>query len=121
GAIFSGIGCAVLILVNVLFVPKYGYIACAWGGFAGYGTAMILSYIVGQKYYPIPYALKSIAFYVAIAGALFAAMVLVPTKGMWLTTLYRTVLLLVFAAVIYKHEHLAPLMKKLPVVGRFFR
>ena len=121
GAIFSGIGCAVLILVNVLFVPKYGYIACAWGGFAGYGTAMLLSYLVGQKYYPIPYPMKSIAFYVAVAAALFAAMMLVPTQGMWLTTIYRTVLLMVFAAVIYKREHLAPLMKKLPLVGRFFR
>ena len=52
GAIFSGIGCAVLFAVNILFVPRYGYIACAWGGFAGYLTAMLLSYIVGQKYYP---------------------------------------------------------------------
>ena len=121
GAIFSGIGCAVLILVNVLFVPKYGYIACAWGGFAGYGTSMILSYLVGQKYYPIPYPMKAIASYVAVAAALFAAMVLVPTKGMWLTTIYRTALLMVFAAVIYKREHLGPLFKKLPVVGRLFR
>ena len=39
GAYFSGIGCAVLIAINVIFVPIYGYIACAWAGFAGYGTA----------------------------------------------------------------------------------
>ena len=42
GAYFSGIGCAVLIAINVIFVPVYGYIACAWAGFAGYGTAMLL-------------------------------------------------------------------------------
>ena len=47
GAYFSGIGCVVLIAINVLFVPRYGYMACAWAGFAGYATAMILSYIVG--------------------------------------------------------------------------
>ena len=58
GAIFSGIGCAVLLVVNVVFVPRYGYMACAWGGFAGYGVAMLMSYIVGQKYYPINYPLK---------------------------------------------------------------
>ena len=65
--------------------------------------------------------MKAIASYVAVAAALFAAMVLVPTKGMWLTTIYRTALLMVFAAVIYKREHLGPLFKKLPVVGRLFR
>lgn len=43
GAWFSGIGCLVLIAVNVLFIPDYGYMACAWAGFAGYGTAMVLS------------------------------------------------------------------------------
>ena len=46
GAVFSAIGCVVLLAINFIFVPKYGYMACAWGGFAGYGTCMILSYIV---------------------------------------------------------------------------
>ena len=70
GAWFSGIGCAVLIAVNLLFVPRYGFMACAWAGVAGYGTAMLLSYIVGQRYYPISYPLKSIAAYVALAALL---------------------------------------------------
>ena len=48
GAIFSAIGCAALLAINFVFVPKYGYMACAWGGFAGYGICMLLSYIVGQ-------------------------------------------------------------------------
>lgn len=52
GAYFSGAGCAVLIAVNIIFVPRYGYMACAWAGFAGYATAMVLSYIVGQKNTP---------------------------------------------------------------------
>jgi O-antigen/teichoic acid export membrane protein len=74
GAWFSGIGCVVLIAVNVIFVPQYGYMACAWAGFAGYGTAMILSYFVGQKYYPINYPLKSIGVYVAITLLFFVVM-----------------------------------------------
>ena len=74
GAWFSGIGCVVLIAVNLLFIPEYGYMACAWAGCAGYGTAMVLSYFVGQKYYPINYPLKSMAVYVAIAALFFAVM-----------------------------------------------
>ncbi len=66
GAYFSGIGCVVLIAVNVIFVPRYGYMACAWAGFAGYGTAMLLSYIVGQKKYPINYPVADILKYVAL-------------------------------------------------------
>jgi O-antigen/teichoic acid export membrane protein len=41
GAWFSMAGCIVLIAVNIIFIPKYGYMACAWGGVAGYGTAMV--------------------------------------------------------------------------------
>ncbi len=120
GAWFSGIGCAVLILVNILFVPKYGYMACAWGGFAGYGTAMVLSYFVGQQYYPIKYPLRDILLYTVMAGILFAAMML-PIENMWLALAYRTVLLLLFAGFIYRKEHLGPMLAKLPVVGRFFK
>jgi hypothetical protein len=68
GAIFAGIGCAVLVAINVFLVPKYGYIACAWGGFAGYGISMVLSYLVEQKYYPIRYPMKEIGLYTLLAA-----------------------------------------------------
>ena len=76
GAVFSTIGCVVLLSVNIVFVPFYGYWACAWGGVAGYGTAMVLSYIVGQKKNPIPYPMKDIAIYVLITAFLTALMYL---------------------------------------------
>lgn len=75
GAWFSLAGCAALVAVNVIFIPKYGYMACAWGGVAGYGTAMVLSYIMGQKKNPINYPMGSIAVYVVIA-ALFTAVIM---------------------------------------------
>ena len=54
GAWFSLAGCSVLIAVNIIFIPIYGYWACAWAGVAGYGTSMLLSYFVGQRKNPIP-------------------------------------------------------------------
>ena len=72
GAIISAIGVAVMVTINVLFVPKIGYWACAWGGFAGYGIPMLISWFLGQKKYPIPYDLKAIGKFVLIAGAMFA-------------------------------------------------
>ena len=81
GAIISAIGVAVMIAINVIFVPKIGYWACAWGGFAGYGIPMLISYFLGQKKYPIPYDLKGIGRFALLAGALFAV------YWFWLRTL----------------------------------
>jgi O-antigen/teichoic acid export membrane protein len=49
GTIFSLTGCLVLVAVNIIFIPKYGYMACALGGFSAYATAMTLCYIVGSR------------------------------------------------------------------------
>ncbi len=119
GAIFSGAGCLVLLLVNFVFVPEYGYMACAWGGFAGYGTAMVLSYFVGQKYYPIDYPLKDILMYVVLAAVLFAGITLANSRLPLLSALLcNTVLLCAFAAYTVKKDF--PL-SELPLVGRYFK
>ena len=119
GAWFSGAGCAVLIAVNVLFVPRYGYMACAWAGFAGYATAMVLSYIVGQKKYPINYPLKSIGVYVAITVLFYFCMNFANEHlPNWAALAVNTVLVIMFVAHIIYHD--MPL-KSLPVVGKYFR
>ena len=105
GAVFSGIGCAVLVAINVIFVPRYGYMACAWAGFAGYGTAMLISYFVGRKYYPIDYPLRRIACYLLLAAAIFAAYTWIVIDNFLLNILLRTALLAVFAIAIVKAEH----------------
>ena len=117
----STIGCAVLIGVNVAFVPTHSYVACAWAGCAGYGTAMVLSYFLGQHYYPIAYPLKAIGGYVVAAAALYAAMTMVEMPNVWLNIAYRTALLVVFVGIIYRVEHLSSAMAKLPVVGKYFK
>ena len=119
GAILSGTGCLVLIAVNVIFIPKYHYMACAWAGVAGYGTAMVLSYFAGQHYFPIKYPLKSIAAYVLTAGVLFALMTLVPADWPMAARLgINTVLICAFLAHILYHD-LPP--RNLPFIGKYFR
>ena len=113
GAVFAGIGCSVLIAVNLIFVPRYGYIACAWGGFAGYGTAMVLSYLVGQKYQKIDYKLPQLLLYVVITAALFLAIQWSNAHlGMLAALAVNTALLLLFAAYVAVKE-LRPLVAKL--------
>ena len=105
GAWFSGIGCVVLITVNVLFVPRYGYMACAWAGFMGYASAMTISYLVGQKKYPINYPLKEIVLYVALAAVLYIGIGysnrLLP---LWAALAVNTLIIFLFIAYIVKKD-----------------
>ena len=112
GALFSGVGCLMLILVNVIFVPHYGYMACAWAGVAAYGTAMLLSYFTGQKYYPMPYPLREMAIYVVVTAILSAGMMLVDTGNTWLNLVWRIFLFLLFVGVIIKREGIRDLIRR---------
>ena len=106
GAVFSGIGCVVLIAVNILFVPSYGYMACAWGGVAGYGTAMLLSYFIGQKKYPIAYPMKRMMGYVLLTAVMFTIISICKPLATALQIGINTALVLTFIAIIIKHENL---------------
>ena len=119
GAVFSIVGCTVLLAVNFYGIPRMSYMACAWGGFAGYGTAMVLSYIVGQKKNPIPYPMRSMAGYVLLAVVLYVLITLVPDEWPVLLRLAAgTALVVVYAAyTVWRDMPLAGL----PVVGKHFR
>src|SRR6202012_5915092 len=64
GLYISGIGAVLTIVLNVIFIPKYSYMASAWTSLIAYTVMMILSYIWGQKNYPIPYDLKKNLAYI---------------------------------------------------------
>ncbi len=119
GAYFSGIGCIVLVAINIIFVPRYGYMACAWAGFAGYATAMTLSYIIGQKKYPIAYPLGSMTIYVAITVLFYAVMTYANNHFStgW-ALLCNTIVLLLFVAHIIRWDF--PL-HSLPLIGKYFK
>ena len=105
GAWFSGAGCLVLIVINVVFVPQYGYMACAWAGFAGYATAMLFSYFVGQKYYPIDYRLGHLAKYIVLAVVVFAMITYVNSSlDMLPAVAINTVLIAFFALFIVRND-----------------
>ena len=118
GAYFSLTGCAILLLVNVMFIPQYSYMACAWAGFAGYGVAMLLSYFVGQKKYPIEYDLKGIGKYVGLSVFLYLAAFYVPIEHLFLRLGYRTLLLFLFVAFILRTD--LPI-RQIPILNKLVR
>ena len=118
GAIFSFTGCALLFAVNIIFVPQYGYMACAWASFSAYFVAMLMSYFVGRKRNPIEYDLKGIAGYLLLFGALYAVSALLPVESVAVRLTFNTLLLAVYVAYFVKKD--LPL-KNIPFVNRFFK
>lgn len=118
GAVFSSIGCIITIIIVVVFVPIYGYIASAWASLICNAIMMLLSYFVGQKYCPIEYNLKKIFFYFGLAAVLYIAGILLPIENTALRLFIRTILLVIFLLIVIKKD--LPL-KELPVLNKFFR
>ena len=119
GAYFSGIGVVVLVVINVLFVPHFSYMACAWAGFAAYATSMLLSYFIGQHYYKIDYPLGEMARYTFVAAVLFVAMIVAREQlPLWASLAVSTLLIVFFVAFIIKCD--LPL-SSLPVIGKRFK
>lgn len=118
GAYFSLIGCTVILALNVWLVPLYGYIASAWASVAGYGAITLLSYVIGQKKYPVIYPLKDMAVYLVLAAVLFVLSEIVSVQHVILRLLYHTLLILIFVAFIIKRD--LPL-KSIPVINRFVK
>ena len=102
GAIFSFIGCALLFAVNIIFVPRFGYMACAWASFTGYFAAMTISYIVGQRRNAINYDLKTIFRFTLLFATLYGTSVAIPAENSTIKMLYNTGLLAIFLLFTYK-------------------
>jgi len=104
GTWFSLMGLAVTLLLNILFVPAHGYMACAWAAFCCYGVMMAASYLVGRRKYPIAYNVTRILFYFAVALALWGISATITTGNDWIDFPARFLLLTVFAGTAYVTE-----------------
>lgn len=71
GAYLALLGAAITLLLNYFLIPIYGYWACAWTTFTAYGSIMVVSYLIGQRYYRVPYRLGSILLYLIVSGVIY--------------------------------------------------
>jgi O-antigen/teichoic acid export membrane protein len=110
GAVIATSGAIITILLNVILIPKIGYMGSAWANFACYAFIMFISYFWGKKVYPVDYNLKKIGFYSLLAVSIY--LISQSYRGMLLTyqLLFNTLLILFFAALVFirerKHLHL---------------
>ncbi len=118
GAIFSTLGCLIIIGINIIFIPYYSYWACAWAALIGNGLIMILSYFIGQKYYPVRYDLKTTGGYSLLAIILFAISYYIPISNKWLHMGFNTILIGIFLFIMIKRD--IPL-KEIPILNRLIK
>lgn len=111
GTWFSLGGLVVTVALNILLVPRFGYMGCAWGAFACYGAMMLASYFVGRAKFPLRYPVGRIGAYFLGALALYALGQYAEFDNQWLTMAARTPLLIIYLLAILKFEKI-PLIHK---------
>jgi O-antigen/teichoic acid export membrane protein len=99
-------GAAITVMINFLFIPYLGYMACAIATLCCYGFMMVLSYRLGQKYYPVPYAWKKLTAYVAICILLFGLhqLIIYFVPASWVSHVFGLLLIGAFALFIIRIE-----------------
>jgi O-antigen/teichoic acid export membrane protein len=105
GAILVLLGAGITIVVNLLFVPKYGYVASAWAHLLCYSTMVVLSYVWSRKHFPIPYRTGRILLYMALAGCMYVINQLFLQNLKGLGNFLPLLLLGVFGAIVLWKEH----------------
>ena len=85
GTLISWFGACVTIVLHMLFLQKYGFMVSAWVTFIAYFLMMVLSYFLGQKYYPIPYRIKKISFFLILLMIFSLISVYIFKYNFWLS------------------------------------
>ena len=104
GAYIALMGAAITVIVNVALVPRMGYVGSALGHLACYSGMVAVSYFIGQKHYPVPYDIRTMAFYFITAMVLFGLSLLLPDMSLFLKTAAHTGLFLVFVLLVLIRE-----------------
>ena len=120
GAGITIAGAIVTVLLNIWWIPYFGYTGSAWATFSCYGFMMVTSYLFGQKMYPIPYAKKKLISYLVLTTLIFFL-----HKGLGLLSgnIYfsiTTAFLLLMAFLYFVANIERKEFQQLPVIGKFF-
>jgi O-antigen/teichoic acid export membrane protein len=120
GAMITLAGAVITILLNIWLIPLLHYLGAAIATFSCYLFMMIASYILGQKYYPVPYARKKLIAYIVLVVMIygFHAGLVYLWDNRWFDFITASLLLLLFSLLISKTEKKE--LQKLPYIGKLF-
>jgi O-antigen/teichoic acid export membrane protein len=102
---YIAIGGAILtLLINVIFIPYYGFWASAWATLIVYAAQMTASYYLGQKHYPIPYNTRKFALYVGVAIVFYLLAYAIDLEGTLSKFFIHNMLVILYIAMVYLLE-----------------
>ena len=104
GARFAIIGAVITIVLNIILIPIFGYMACGYAFFTASLVMTVISYFVGQKYFPVKYNLNEIGSYLIIALTLFVISKLIVNDNKIFKVAFNTVLFMLFFIFIWIKE-----------------
>lgn len=104
GAYIFIIGSVVTIVINFILIPRIGYMGCAWANFICYAIMLLISYFWGRKHLKVPYNLKRIFLYSAIAVSVYIGSQLTEQFNQIIELSINTLILGIFSLIIYKLE-----------------
>ena len=104
GAYIAIVGATLTILINVVFIPEYGFYACAWATLVVYAFQMIASYYLGQRYYPIQYNLRKFFLYFGGALLLFVIAKLIQIDGVYTRLFFHNTLIIIYLVIVFSVE-----------------
>jgi O-antigen/teichoic acid export membrane protein len=120
GAAITIGGAIITVLLNIWWIPYFGYTGSAWATFTCYAAMMISSYLLGQKFYTIPYTVKKLVAYLLVTTVIF--LFHVALVNVW-DNIYFSIItgLMLFSGFVYfigrtEQREFA----QLPVVGKYF-
>ncbi|GAB4026307.1 oligosaccharide flippase family protein [Spirosoma koreense] len=115
GTLITVVGTVVTIVLNLVLIPVIGYMGCAVAFLASSFVMMAMCYVLGEKYYPVPYDVKSAIGYIVSAGLLIYVSWRFPIENLWLAVpIHLTLCAIFIAAVLFIERDTF-----LPLVNRF--
>ena len=121
GMFITLIGAVITLLLNFAFIPRFGMYACAWATLAAYGSMMVISYFMGQRYFPVPYATKKLISYIVVMLLLFFTEkgVMFITDMLFIRLAAATVLMFLFLRLVFYAERKE--LGGMPVIGKWIK
>lgn len=101
GAYIAIAGAVVTIAANLILIPRMGYQGSAWATFICYAMMMLVSFVLGHKYYPIPYNYKKLLFYPALAVMFCLPTALLPLTSLALKYALAAIIVVIYCVVAY--------------------
>ena len=104
GAILTIFGALITIILNIYWIPRFGYMGSAWATLICYAAMMVASYFWGNKHYPLNYDLKRILGYLGLSVTLYLFSGFIKTESTKINLLINNLMLFGFIIVAWKLE-----------------